>query len=85
MAPSKKPDALAPAAGDASGDAGETQQVEPEAPAVERMFISAGVASDLAMQGWAGDPTTGGILRRNEETGEVTFTPRDGEPRTVEI
>lgn len=49
---------------------------EPERAAEPLPFISAGVASDLEMQGWAGDPTTGGIFRKDAETGEITYTPR---------
>lgn len=52
---------------------------QPEAgaePPVDLPFISAGVMSDLEMQGWAGDPTTGGIFRKDAESGEITYTPR---------
>jgi hypothetical protein len=56
-------------------EAAERGEVE-LAPVAEVPFISAGVASDLEMQGWAGDPATGGIFRKDAETGEITFTPR---------
>lgn len=76
MAPSKAtPAAMAKVAAATADPAPEASTVDVE-PAAERPFMSAGVASDLAMQGWAGDPTTGGIFRRDAETGEVTFTPR---------
>jgi hypothetical protein len=64
---------------DASHDAGEPvdepEQVD-EAPASDWPVMSAGVASDLAMQGWAGDPGSGGMWRRDPETGEDAYTPR---------
>jgi hypothetical protein len=59
-----------------------TQSGKPDEAAVEQPFISAGVASDLEMQGWAGDPTTGGMFRKDED-GVVTFTPREGKTITL--
>lgn len=42
----------------------------------ELPFLSAGVASDLDMKGWAGDPASGGMFRKDLETGEITYEPR---------
>lgn len=69
--PDEQPEAVA--------DASEREQLDEQADAgesVELPVMSAGVASDLAMQGWAGDPATGGMWRRDAETGETTYTPR---------
>lgn len=71
--------ALAEALGEPNGE------IEQRLEAAERVVLSAGVASDLEQQGWAGDPATGGIFRKDRETGVITFEPRGGKPRTVEI
>lgn len=56
----------------------ESTAAEPEESTVDESlpFISAGVASDLEQRGWAGDPATGGMFRKDAKTGKITYTPR---------
>jgi hypothetical protein len=62
---------------DANEDAAKEEDKEP--------FLSEGVRQDLLTFGQATDPATGGVFKRDEDSGSVTFTPKRRNRPALEV